>query len=334
MTMISIAIATYNRADELRRTLESLEALSLGDDLTCEVLVVDNNSNDATRSVAEGFEGRLPGPLRYVHEARQGLSHARNRSIEEARSEIVAFLDDDVDVDPRWLIGLASAFAVGDAAAVGGRAYLSYPQVKPRWLGERDEGYLTEVELGPDRRSAVPDELCGVNLAIKKGWIERVGGFRADLGRVGTCLIGSEEGELLERIAEAGGTVFYEPSAVVGHRVAAERLSRRWFWSRSYWGNHGDVRKWPRRDTTLYALVRATWHVALAAWQMALGALSTGLLTEGTFHRSMILAARLGTLTGVGEALTGWNSKGLTGSDARNSSPTGRMPELLASSNL
>jgi glucosyl-dolichyl phosphate glucuronosyltransferase len=330
--MISIAIATYNRANELNRTLRGLETLSLGDDLTFEVLVIDNNSNDATRSVAEEFESRLPGPLRYIHEARQGLSHARNRAIEEARSEIVAFLDDDVEVDPRWLIGLASAFASGDAAAVGGRAYLSYPGVKPRWLDGRDEGYLTKVELGPDRRPAAPDELFGVNLAIKKGWVERVGGFRADLGRVGTCLIGSEEGELLERIADAGGTLHYEPSAVVGHRVAAERLSRRWFWSRTYWGHRGEVRRWRRRDANPYALVRATWHVTLATWQLALGSFSTGLLTEETFHRSLILAGRLGTWAGLVAALAGRDPRGLAEPNGRDSTLGERMPTPLTSS--
>ncbi len=301
--MISIAIATYNRADELKLTLRSLEALKFGDDRTFEVLVIDNNSNDATRAVVEEFEGPLAGPLRYIQEPRQGLSLARNRAIAEANSEIIAFLDDDVDVDPDWLINLASAFEEGDHAAVGGRAHLVYPCPRPRWLGERDEGYLTKVDLGPDPRKAASDELFGVNLAFVKKWIERVGDFRSDLGRVGTCLIGSEEGDLLQRIAEAGGTLLYEPSARVGHRVPVNRLSRRWFWSRCYWGCRGEVRRLPPSGVSFYALIRESWFVALGGLTVAHSPISSGLLTEETFHRCMILAGRLGTWTGLAAAM-------------------------------
>ena len=60
------------------------------------------------------FGGRLRG----VRESKQGLSHARNRAVAEARHEIIAFLDDDVDVDVNWLRSLAAAYEGGDYAAV------------------------------------------------------------------------------------------------------------------------------------------------------------------------------------------------------------------------
>src|SRR5262245_31904496 len=93
-----------------------------------EVLVVDNNSSDHTPAVTEELAGAFVGPLRYVREPRQRLSHPRNRAVAAARHEIVAFLDDDVDVDPHWLRSMASAFESGDYAAIGGRASLVYPR--------------------------------------------------------------------------------------------------------------------------------------------------------------------------------------------------------------
>src|SRR5262245_60987260 len=96
---ITITIQTYNRADEVRRTLWSLSKIDTRGVPPYEVLVVDNNSDDHTPSVVREFSSAFGSRLRYVSESRQGLSHARNRAITEARYEIVAFLDDDVEVD-------------------------------------------------------------------------------------------------------------------------------------------------------------------------------------------------------------------------------------------
>jgi glycosyltransferase involved in cell wall biosynthesis len=298
MPPVSIIIATYNRAHELEITLRGLEKLehAPGDDF--EIMVIDNKSTDTTRSVAERFAGRFGRGFRYIREERQGLSYARNRAVKEARYGVVAFLDDDVDVDPGWLRNLAAAYEQGDYAVVGGKAYLIFPRPRPRWLGERDEGYLTKVDLGPDRRPAGPDELFGVNLSFKKEWIERVGGFRVDLGRMGTCLLSSEEGELLERLVSAGGKLLYEPGAVVGHRVPTVRLLRRWFWMRAYWGGLGAVRAAPGRKISLYGFVRVTWHVALACRGLARASVFHDPRGEEFFHRCLILAARLGSWVG------------------------------------
>src|SRR5205823_7376230 len=67
-------------------------------------------------------------------------------------------------------------------------AYLVYPGPRPRWLGESTEELLTKVELGPRRRPAGVGELYGVNLSFRKDWLLRAGGFRTDIGRIGTTL--------------------------------------------------------------------------------------------------------------------------------------------------
>jgi len=303
MTTVSIAIATYNRSKELAITLRRFSTLVIGNPDKFELLIIDNNSSDETKAVTEEFGREFPGRVRYILEDRQGLSHARNRAVDEAQYDVVAFLDDDVDVEADWLINLTAAFESGDYAAVGGKAYLVYPRARPRWLGRRDQGYLTEVDLGDHRKLAKPDELFGVNLSVKKEWIKKVGGFRTDLGRIGACLLSSEETELLERIELAGGLILYEPSAAVGHRVPPERLRRSWFWSRSYWGHRGDVRKLPEHAVSLYELIRATWHIVLAGCALARTTLVHGLKGEEAFHGIVILAARLGSWVGRTERL-------------------------------
>src|SRR5215211_6918793 len=97
----SVIIATYNRAEELVKTLESLKNLeSTG---PWEVIIVDNNSSDNTREVVLERVESFPDPLRYIMEKEQGRSEALNAGIRVAQGEILAITDDDVLFYPQWL---------------------------------------------------------------------------------------------------------------------------------------------------------------------------------------------------------------------------------------
>src|SRR5712691_696604 len=105
---ISLILCTHNRCESLARGLNSAAALTLPDSVPWEVLVVDNNSNDQTRKVVEEFCHQNPGRFRYLFEPQPGLSYARNAGIREARGDIIAFMDDDVIVEPTWLQNLTA----------------------------------------------------------------------------------------------------------------------------------------------------------------------------------------------------------------------------------
>lgn len=296
---ITTAIPTYNRAQDLAITLRSLEFVSIPSTVRHSIIVVDNNSVDETKSVVKRFsaEGRID--VRYVLETKQGLCHARNRAVTESDCEVLAFLDDDVDVDRRWLSALEVAYESGEAAAVGGKAFLVYPFNRPRWLSDCDEGLLSKVDLGPDRRPAAPDDIFGLNLSIRKTWFDRVGMFRTDLDRVGGCLLSGGETELLQRIAVAGGTLLYEPAAVVGHRVPMERLKRRWFWSRAYWGGLSTARMLPQTEIGYYFGTRAAWHTAKSCQVAAAAFLRHGVRSPEFFQASKAVTARYGITVGL-----------------------------------
>src|SRR6266481_9947381 len=119
---ISIVIATYNRSSELDLTLNSLKAIDTSSVDDWEILVIGNNCTDETSAVVAACEPEFSGRLRYIEERRQGLSYARNRGMDESRFDIIAFLDDDVDVDPFWLQGLVTAYETEECGGVGGRA--------------------------------------------------------------------------------------------------------------------------------------------------------------------------------------------------------------------
>src|SRR3954447_7341754 len=95
---ISVAVCTWNRCESLRRTLEVMTGLKVPDGVDWELLVVNNNSTDATDTVVRSFTARLPVQL--LHERIAGLSYARNRAIQAATGDVMLWTDDDVLVEP------------------------------------------------------------------------------------------------------------------------------------------------------------------------------------------------------------------------------------------
>src|SRR5690349_18627126 len=96
--LISVIVCTYNRAQSVYRTLLSLSLMAVPADVDWEVLVVDNNSTDATSEVVKRFTQRSGMTVRYLFEGRQGLNHARNAGVKAAHGNLLFFLDDDVEV--------------------------------------------------------------------------------------------------------------------------------------------------------------------------------------------------------------------------------------------
>jgi glycosyltransferase involved in cell wall biosynthesis len=225
---VSVVVCTYNRASYLRRMLTSFVAQPHRSSIAHELIVVDNNSTDETASVVESFV-RDHG-VRSVIESKQGLSHARNRGIEETTGEFVAFLDDDVLVDPAWLEQLATCARETNAAVIGGRSSLVFEQEPEAWLGRDFRKQLSEVDLGDERRPVRQGErLFGLNLTFRRDALLKAGAFDPALGRTGSNLLAGEEIVMIDQIAAAGGAVYYEPRAVVGHIIAPDRVQWSYF---------------------------------------------------------------------------------------------------------
>src|SRR5262245_61059320 len=101
--MISIIICTYNRAEDLGNFLLSLAyQKGLNSSVPWEIVVVDNNSSDGTRTVVDDIRKSKGLNLRYLFEEQQGKSFAMNTGVAQAQGDILAFSDDDVIADPSW----------------------------------------------------------------------------------------------------------------------------------------------------------------------------------------------------------------------------------------
>lgn len=243
--LLSVAICTWNRAESLRIALSSLTRLMSPAEASWEVIVVDNNSSDDTLSAVEEYRDVLP--IRYAFESRQGLSHARNRAVEEASGDLIIFTDDDVRVDPCWLAEYATAQQqFPDATFFGGTIDLRFTCDLPRWLGNNLSRFRTAYayrSIDPatliiKRRQDLP---FGANMAFRRSVFSNAD-FSYSLGRVGTDLMSGEETELMERLLVRGDTGVWLGSAIVEHLIPKDRLTKAYVYNYFYCQGRGQVR--------------------------------------------------------------------------------------------
>jgi len=230
----TVAICTHNRADDLREALLSLLRQSFRG--AYEIVVVDNGSTDHTRQVVEEFRAMVSVPVRYVHEARLGLSVARNRAIREAKGEYVLFLDDDAMASEHWIGEIVSLFERDPRiGCVGGKIDPVWEGGAPQWLPRENRTLYTILDYADEivemREPAVP---FGANIAFRKSIFDTMEPFREDLGRIGTNLLSGEESELIGRI-RSRYAIYYTPHAWVLHKIPRSRANRRWLLRRIYW---------------------------------------------------------------------------------------------------
>ncbi|MHB0869178.1 MAG: glycosyltransferase [Chloroflexota bacterium] len=236
MLDVTVAVCTAGERKTLDGSLRSLLAQERRIPVEYEILVVDNSREDTgfVRKTAASVASDSAVPVRYAREPQVGLGFARNAAIAAARGEVVAYVDDDVVVDPGWLSELARVYRETDAAAVGGRIDPIWESDRPRWLGDELLGFLSIVDYGPERkRCRYPNYPFGANISFRRAVLLEVGGFATGLGGGGAPTYLMDEIELCRRVERAGGTILYAPLAVVGHIVPASRLTRGFFLKRA-----------------------------------------------------------------------------------------------------
>jgi glucosyl-dolichyl phosphate glucuronosyltransferase len=247
----SVVITTFNRSAFLARMLDSLALTAQGTvvpgageparPLQWEVVVVDNNSSDDTADVVRALVADFPCPLRLISERVQGKSPALNTGILASQGRVLVFTDDDVWIPPDWLLtALLPLLARSDIDYTGGPVRPMWEVEPPSWI-HGDPGLLSGpialLDYGPDpfifeERQRIP---LGVNMAVRRSLIDRVGGFHLGLERRGRSLMGQGQAEFFCRTRDAGARGLYVPWMWLKHHVPAERLTRDYYRRWWYW---------------------------------------------------------------------------------------------------
>jgi len=233
---VSVVVCTYNRAEYLRRTLESLVIQNCSGKFSYEILVVDNASTDCTKDVVEQVAGNSKVRVRYVIAEKPGLANARNKGVAESRGEWIVCFDDDQLAEPNWLYELLRVAWETGCHCVGGKRLLDLPEkemiglglVARQILGEHDQGEWTRKCSG-----LIGDYPCDANVIRSRKLHEAVQKFSTSWPR------GGQDEDYSRRVVAAGFAMWYAPESVVYHMVPQDRLTTQYFkWTSLRWGTH------------------------------------------------------------------------------------------------
>lgn len=233
--LISITISSYNRAAMLKGALASIAASDVDNPAAIEVVVIDNNSTDATPKVVEYLRHAYPFRLRYAREARQGLSYGRNRGTREARGRYIVFMDDDEEMDRNYLARVAPIFEQTGAACIGGPIFHRNADHLPDWLVPLSKVHGQRY-LGNRMRTLGPHDeaLWGGNMAFVRRDLIEAGAFDTRLGRSGSERMAGEEYDMQARFHALGKKIVYHPGLVQRHYHLTPQLRTKRYWRKHY----------------------------------------------------------------------------------------------------
>lgn len=302
---ITIVVATRDRTQSLLRCLDSLAALRYA---RYDVVVVDSapaTSATADALAAESGSARWSTPVTYVRSSMPGLGVAHNVALSAVTGDIVAFTDDDVVVDPRWLTEIAAAFGPPEVFCVTGLIVPAELDTPAQCLVEEFSGFGRGCR--PHRFDPLdpPDDPLfpftagrfgsGANMSYRTAWLRERDGFDPALG-AGTIARGGDDLATFARVLRDGGVLVYEPAAIVRHwhRREFADLRRQAFGYGVGLGAYLFAAMWSEPAAVPYMLRRT-----IPALRHLLDATSVKNLPRSrTFPRELIWRERLGVVVG------------------------------------
>ncbi|HZZ30147.1 MAG TPA: glycosyltransferase family 2 protein [Pirellulales bacterium] len=223
--LISIILPTYNRCEMLRGALECLLHQETNDQFTYEIIVVDNASSDATKTVVEEVAATSPVPVRYFYQTIPGDGATRNCGIAHAQGMWLAFVDDDELAAPDWLRQLFQAAQETASPIVGGAVHLNLPEETLAQLSRFVRATsLREIDYYATVHPYTGKRLPGTgNALVAKHVMDTIGIFDA------SKICGESDSDFFMRARSRGVALYYTPHAIVKHRVAPNRLTVDYF---------------------------------------------------------------------------------------------------------
>ncbi|MFH1836448.1 MAG: glycosyltransferase [Methanobacteriota archaeon] len=241
MIDVSVIIPTMDRVESLKQCVNSVLTQEYTRD-NYEVIVVDNGLSGSTKRVIEDLKKNYGDQVKYLRESNPGLHNARHKGAAVSKGKILAYLDDDVIVDRKW-ITVCESFKDPSIHMVGGRIRPKWEVEPPSWVWIFQDtcefgkvfGYLSLLDFGGEPKRIPPIFAFGCNMMIRKKTLFDCGGFHPDaFPKELIRYRGDGETGLSKKLEDKGCKVIYNPIATVHHVIGKERLSLEYFRQRAF----------------------------------------------------------------------------------------------------
>jgi glycosyltransferase involved in cell wall biosynthesis len=241
----SLCICTYNNYDLLYKCLLSAANQSAPFD-EYEIIILDNTPTEIIAESKKEYDkihnlSKTIKNCRYINMLTNGLSGARNACIEESKSDLIYFVDDDAIPDSNLIRNMVNKFKNPSIGVVGGKIIPDWQIAeRPKWLSDEQLGQLSMADFS--EKDVLLDEyekpiwLVGANICFRLNALKEIGGFGTHLGRKGETgtLLSGEEDQAVRQIREKYSAL-YTPDCIVNHIVDPSRLNQSWFVKRVAW---------------------------------------------------------------------------------------------------
>lgn len=217
---ISVCICTYQRPVLLRRLLEELAKQETGGLFTFSIVIVDNDHLESAKRVVTEFLAASPIRVTYCVEPRQNIALARNKAIENAGGDFIAFIDDDEYPIGGWLRSLFTACTACDVAGVLGPVRPYFEHEPPSWV--REGKFFDRPTHSTGYRLGMWESRTG-NVLFVRSILDTVPEpFRSEFGTAG------EDIDFFRRMMEKGDVFIWCDEAVVYELVPPERCTSKY----------------------------------------------------------------------------------------------------------
>ena len=230
--MLTVLLATRNRAPILRQTLETFCRLQ-SPPSGWKLVIVDNGSTDQTPTVLTSFANRLP--MHSVCEPTSGKNSALNTGLSLAEGDLTVFTDDDTFPHTSWLVELRKAADAQPLYSLfGGAVVPRWESPPPPWVEWLEQGPTYALTDPSMKEGPIPPYMVfGPNMAIRAAVFQSGVRFDPSIGpRSSTYAMGSET-ELTMRLSECGHKAWHVPTAAVEHFIRDYQLRLSWVLERA-----------------------------------------------------------------------------------------------------
>lgn len=230
-TGLSIIICCYNSATRIEETLKYVFKLAIPPGCPCEVIVINNQSEDDTQGVAKSTCEKYRHDalsFRILDEPQPGLAFAKMKGVKESQYDTLIFCDDDNHLQEDYLLIAKEILeSYPDVILAGGLAKPKFSESTEPWL----EDFYPAMAIGPQApEDGFVQWVYGAGMVLRKSLLEKLQEKNITLrlsGRIGHDTSSGEDAELCQLALFLGFKIYYSSRLCLWHAIAPHRLKKK-----------------------------------------------------------------------------------------------------------